>query len=801
MKKLFSFLFLIFACFNYAASQHIGPKLKIAQIWSSKPLAKTGDTIMFSAFIENTGDEDAIDFSMEMKTTKEITTTNPVQKLQSIPAGSYMRVNWNLIARKWNPAQLELTVFLKSKKDSIISKASYKFLVIDRKANYSRQELCTDGDGYWQLLDKPKSLQQGNIKSLSLVKHLKSSQIKHNPYGICVQVPRSKDYEDPFNPSHLIDGDTESCWSSQQNPSQFPGISPWAQIDLDKEVTVKQINLIPYWHNTDFPLGFNILISLDGKKWESVQRQTNYKFIQTGEKQGDKIVQPFVLVQPVKARYIRIEFERLPLSGGNYAEVSQGFKARLSGIEVIDNTGNNIALIASGAKVTACDYFTGWQNNAKTVKESFNRVFDIGLKMVRVGQWGDQTEWAAVEREKGKYKMDAGTDAGIHKLLDNGMEILYGLNYGNALYSPADTKPYIEIGPIYKEGNPFYKHRGPRTEEERKAFVQYVDFVVNKYGYKNGYGIKWWELWNEQNGWYPGHEPVLYGKLLYEVSKHIKEINPNLKVMYGGTAAPAPLTTEISLREGAAPYVDGYAFHPYGIDKPEGGMGTMENFEGKNLGQSREQTGWNHLEEIIEGVKKPFAQHDKPNIEVWQDEFGTNVSGLDFTYNPHIGEYSCAKYMMRFYIYSGWLNVPTAWWGLYNMNKSQDWGIIDQHDYSFRPMSFALQNVCSVVSDVEPIRSFDYKYNGQAPDPKVIAFNKDGNEKKLVLVWAAEINTDKVKSYPSKLTFKLDSRPGKVTLTDLYWGVSQPALWSYNDGTLTLDDLVVHDYPVVITCQ
>ena len=166
-----------------------------------------------------------------------------------------------------------------------------------------------------------------------------------------------------------------------------------------------------------------------------------------------------------------------------------------------------------------------------------------------------------------------------------------------------------------------------------------------------------------------------------------------------------------------------------------------------------------------------------------------------------MGEYSCTKYLMRFYIYSGWLKVPTAWWALYNMNMSQDWGIIDPEDYSFRPMSFALQNICSVVSDVEPVQSPEYDYKGQAPDPKVIAFKKDGSGEKLVLVWAAEMNTDKNRSYPSSLAFKLDSMPAKVTLTDLYWGVLQPAVWTYKDGILTIDGIVVHDYPVVITCN
>lgn len=772
------------------ALEQDGPQIKIAHVWSDKPLARAGDTIKFSAFVENTGDAPADGVSVELKAPEGITVGNAVPSI-AIPAGSYRRLDWPLKAVKPGPANLEVTASC----GPAVDKSSYRILVIARSARYTRQELCTDNSGYWRILDRPSTLQQDNAAALTPIKHKKSSEIRHNTYGICTHVPRSKDYEDPFNPSHLADGDPETCWSSQQNSSPYPGVPPWAEIDLGKTHPIRQVNLIPYWRNTDFPVGFSVLTSPDGKTWNTVLHQDNYRIADHGEKRGDKLVQPFKLDKPVNARYIRLEFERLPLSGGNYAEVSQGWKARLSGVEAIDDKGANVALLDHGAIVKASDYFTGWQNTAKTVNESFGRIFDIGFKWVRISQWGDQTEWAAIEREKGKFQVDPKTDAGIRRLLDNGVDILYTLDYGNALYDRPEQPG--DIGPIYMEGHPFSLNWGPRTEEGRQAFVRYVDFVVRKYGDR----IKWWELWNEENGWYPGHEPELYGKLLLAVSKHIKEIDPSLKVMFGGTAAPAPITTEISLREGAAPYVDACAFHPYGIDKPEGGMGTMEYYQGKNLSQSREQTGWNHLEEIVEGVKKPFAQHGNPNVEVWLNEWGTNVAGLDFTYNPGIGEYGCAKYMMRFYVYSGWLKLPAAWWALYNMNKSQDWGIIDQRDYAFRPMSYAVQNVCSVVSDVEPVRSLDYKYDGAAPDPKVISYKKDGTGDTLVLAWSAETNTDEVRSYPSKLSFELDSRPKQVVLTDLYWGVSQPAAWSYDNGNLMVEGLIVHDYPVVIECR
>jgi len=772
-----------------------GPRLKIANVWSDKPLARTGDTVRFSAWIENSGDEGASGVSAQLSVSDGIACVAPRRKVEALPAGSYERVDWELAAEKPTTASVEVTASLENdaaKGD----RASYKILVVDGARSYTRQELCTDEVGYWRLLERPTTLQQGNDAPVQPIHHKRSSEIKRSPYGLCAQLPRSKDYEAPFDPAHLIDDDPDTCWSSQQNASRYPGRPPWAEIDLGRAITIAQINLIPYWRNTDFPLGFGIRTSADGKAWQTALQIKDHRFSNSGPKRGDKVAQVFPLPKGVIARHVRIEFERLPLSGGNYAEVSQGHKARLSGIEVIDDAGHNVALSRLDASAKVSDVFTGWQNTAKTVNESFHRIFDIGVKWVRVGQWGDQTEWAAVERTKGKFEIDPATDAAIRQLTDNGVDVLYGLQYGNAVHDRPEH-PMIDIGPIYTEGHPFYLNWGPRTAEGRRAFVRYVDFVVRKYKDR----VKFWELWNEENGWYPFHEPELYGKLLRAVGKRIKSIDPSLTVVFGGTAAPAPITTGIALREGGAPFVDAYAFHPYGIDKPEGGMGTMEFYRNQNLSQSREQTGWNRLEDIVAGVRKPFAQHGKPEVDVWLNEWSTNVAGLDFPYKPGIGEYGCAKYLMRFYIYSGWLNLRTAWWALYNENMSQDWGVIGQRDYGLRPLSYALQNVCSVVSDVEPIRGLDCRCEGPAPDPKVIAYQRDNSDEMLVLAWAAELANEQVKAYPSRLSFALKSRPKQVTLTDLYWGVSQPAVWHYSGGRVIVEGLIVRDYPIVVSCR
>ena len=772
---------------------HAKANVAAAYLWSEKPVARTGDTIRFSAFVENTGGEEAQEVAVKLSASSvAITLHDPVRKIAHLTAGSYERVDWNLTASQPGTVQIEVAAEMEGGKRE---PKSYQELVVDKNIAYSRQELCTDPDGYWRLLDKPSALQENNSAPVAAIKHKKSSEIKHNPYGLCVHLPRAKDYEDPYNPAHLIDGNADTCWSSQQRPSTYPGNPPRVEIDLGRTVTLTQVNLVPYWHNTDFPLGFTVRVSEDGRKWTTVLSVNRHRFNGNGPKRGDKVAQTFPLRKAQQARHVQIDFERLPLSGGNYAEVSQGYKARLSGIELLDEHGENLALQKRGASIRASEFFTGWQDTAATIANAFPKIMDIGVKWVRVGQWGDQTEWAAVEREKGKFSIDPVTEKAIDTLLDNHVDILWGLNYGNALYDRPEHPP--DSGPMYFEGHPFYLNWGPRTEGGREAFVRYVDFVVRKYQKR----IQWWELWNEENGWFPGHEPELYGKLLCAVSKHIKSINPKLKVMFGGTAAPAPLTTEIALREGAAPYVDACAFHPYGIDKPEGGMGTMESYQGKSLGQSREQTGWNRVEDIVAGVKKPFAQHGNTNVQVWLNEWSLNVSGLDYSYKPGIGEYGLAKYLTRFYIYNGWLGQPTAWWALHTENKSQDWGILEPESIRFRPLSFALQNVCSVASDVASIPALDYHYDGSAPDLKVIACQRDRSKEKAVFLWSAQMYTDKVLSYPGQFSFAVASKPRKVVLTDVYWGVSQPAVWSYENRRVIINGIIVHDYPVEISLE
>ena len=61
-------------------------------------------------------------------------------------------------------------------------------------------------------------------------------------------------------------------------------------------------------------------------------------------------------------------------------------------------------------------------------------MLQSGVKLNRIGQWGDKIDWATVEKTKGKYVIDPEVDRGIDESVRGGIDILMTLDYGNNLY-------------------------------------------------------------------------------------------------------------------------------------------------------------------------------------------------------------------------------------------------------------------------------------------------------------------------------------------------------------------------------
>ncbi|MBQ6620569.1 MAG: beta-galactosidase [Thermoguttaceae bacterium] len=98
--------------------------------------------------------------------------------------------------------------------------------------------------------------------------------------------------------------------------------------------------------------------------------------------------------------------------------------------------------------------------------------------------------------------------------------------------------------------------------EHLDAWGEFVRTTVSRYKDR----IRYWEIWNEPNlqqFWFFEPNAEEYTKLLVESSRIIHEIDPDLKVVYGGTSGIPYKFIEESFAAGACEAFDVMNIHPY----------------------------------------------------------------------------------------------------------------------------------------------------------------------------------------------------------------------------------------------
>ena len=149
--------------------------------------------------------------------------------------------------------------------------------------------------------------------------------------------------------------------------------------------------------------------------------------------------------------------------------------------------------------------------------------------------------WNWVERGKGNWHFEH-----LDKVLDEagkaGITILPILDYNVSWAYPA------------------HQHLDEWSEYVRRLVTRYKD------------RIRYWEVWNEENipNFWKEPNPKDYLTLLKRTYEVIKEIDPELKVVFGGLAGVPHDYYENVLKEGGGKYFDIVNFHPY-----RGGMVTI----------------------------------------------------------------------------------------------------------------------------------------------------------------------------------------------------------------------------------
>lgn len=433
---------------------------------------------------------------------------------------------------------------------------------------YAESPYLTD-DGHVQL---------GNDSRPEKVHPKKSWEIKRNRLGATPpRMPRTNDGDyQPLDCVNLIDGNDDTCWSSNRHNRSDE--TAWFRIDLCKEWDIEEIVLrkrpIKFDRSANpvyFPLfpgavevgramprRLTIKLSLNAYEWDTV-------FDGDPCDAPDKEVFSFKF-SPRRVKQVWVTGTELTLCEGWLYAFS------IASAEIIDVKGRNVALASYGNGVTASSFYTGNGLERESHIWYWPTHYDLGLKWSRIGYHDDPINWHWVEREKGVLSIDPDAEAAIDLLVNNGVNIVYALGFGNRLYQSDPTRYFPHLWEWYYECP-----EPPKTDEALKAWAEFVRFSVTHFKDR----IKYFEVWNEWNiPHYWGDKPDTehYIKLARIAIPIIRECAPDAKIMLGsyagfthGLAALSP--EELAEREKTDAFliavnalagdVDVIGFHPF----------------------------------------------------------------------------------------------------------------------------------------------------------------------------------------------------------------------------------------------
>ena len=165
-----------------------------------------------------------------------------------------------------------------------------------------------------------------------------------------------------------------------------------------------------------------------------------------------------------------------------------------------------------------------------------------GFRFVRMDLF-----WHLIEREKGQYDFSE-YDALVATMTQQGIRIIFILDYGNDLYGGG--------------GAPHY------SEEGLAAFARFAAAAARRYPHKDVI----WEIWNEPNlekYWHAPADPVQYAQVAATVVAAIRRADPTAWIVGPATSGfPWDYITALAA-QGVLNRLDAVTVHPYRLDEPE----------------------------------------------------------------------------------------------------------------------------------------------------------------------------------------------------------------------------------------
>ena len=423
-------------------------------------------------------------------------------------------------------------------------------------------------------------------------------------------------------------------------------------------------------------------------------------------------------------------------------------------------------------------------------EKAYDKVASCGVKWARI-----QSGWQRTEKEKGVYDFDW-IDSIVDNFLLRGIEPWICLCYGNSLYTESAREVFGAVGcpPIF-------------TDEEKKAWANYVKAVVERYKNK----VNYFEIWNEPDGlhcWKHGVNPKEFGEFTIATARAIKEVNPEAKVIGGVMGWDSLAFLNTAFATGMGDYLDFISFHEYTHDE-------RRVFDKVNIFKTLAKS-YNPKIELIQGESGSQSRsggNGALRTGAWTEAIQAKQLArhtiADLITDVHFTSYfSCMDMIEALTLKVNDMYYDYAYFGV--LGASFDENGRSTGEYYEKPSYYTLQNICSIFSEdynVCTIPAFiRSQYSGRKYDNQPDGFDltRGGFERKNGKAFAywypSNIMTT---SYESSITIEFATQYDKFQIIDVMDGtiydIPDSMVEKLSDGVYKINELPVKDTPLLLT--
>lgn len=378
-------------------------------------------------------------------------------------------------------------------------------------------------------------------------------------------------------------------------------------------------------------------------------------------------------------------------------------------------------------------------------------VYSIGFKWIRISFNTDPLNWQRVEREAGKYSIDADADRKITEYAHNGIKIVLNLGVGDWV-NRLDTTRF-------------------RDQEEVERYGNFVRFMVRHFKDR----IQYYELWNE-----PGDIAVQdYAKLVRHVIPIIREEYPEAKIVIGavpgkweysypgyGESGRFSLNVDYLrslLMSGVAPLADAVSWHPFYGNRPD-------------------DPYYQSYPQIVKEIKE-LALSEGFQGEFFAEESVWRTAGdQSDPMIQRVTESVAAKYFLRSIVIHRGLDIIVTI------------ALPGAHDPTL-PKVRAIHNMCDIMAGAKPV-SVPIEVQCEATNIESYSFSLSNGDT-LTALWTDGVAVDNDLGVEANLTFH-GFTAQDVTGIDVLEGFQQPITISNENRNLAIQNLIVRDYPLIL---